>query len=69
MVTEVNHDRIGSVETIGCPVKFSEPPSGVHFAAPLYAQHTRDVLAEFGYAADEIDSLVADGAVIAHETC
>ena len=25
-------------------------------------------LAEFGYAADEIDSLVADGAVIAHET-
>ena len=68
MVTEVNHDRIGSVETIGCPVKFSETPSGVNFAAPLYAQHTRDVLAEFGYAADEIDSLVADGAVIAHET-
>ncbi|MBT6094938.1 MAG: CoA transferase [Rhodospirillaceae bacterium] len=67
MVVEVEHDRIGAVKTIGCPVKFSETPSAVHGPAPLYAQHTREVLAEFGYGADEIDSLVADGAVIAHE--
>jgi crotonobetainyl-CoA:carnitine CoA-transferase CaiB-like acyl-CoA transferase len=67
MVVEVEHDRIGSVKTIGCPVKFTETPSAVHSAAPIYAQHTREVLAEFGYAADEIESLVADGAVIAHD--
>jgi len=67
MVVEVEHDRIGSVKTIGCPVKFTETPSAVHSAAPIYAQHSREVLAEFGYAADEIESLVADGAVIAHD--
>ena len=64
MVVEIEHDRIGTVKTIGCPVKFSETPSAVHAAAPLYAQHTRDVLGEFGYGSDEIDALVADGAVI-----
>ena len=67
MVVEVEHDRIGAVKTIGCPVKFTETPSAVHSAAPVYAQHTREVLAEFGYGADEIESLVADGAVIAHD--
>jgi len=67
MVVEVEHDRIGAVKTIGCPVKFTETPSAVHSAAPVYAQHSREVLAEFGYGADEIESLVADGAVIAHD--
>ena len=60
------NDRIGSVKTIGCPVKFSETPSAVHSAAPLYAQHTREVMAEFGFGAEEIESLIADGAIIAH---
>lgn len=67
MVVEVDHDRIGPLKTIGCPVKFSETPSGVHAAAPLYAQHSREVLGEFGFAGDEIESLIADGAVIAHD--
>jgi crotonobetainyl-CoA:carnitine CoA-transferase CaiB-like acyl-CoA transferase len=67
MVVEVEHDRIGSVKTIGCPVKFSETPSAVHSAAPLYAQHTREVMAEFGFSTEEVESLIADGAIIAHE--
>ena len=67
MVVEVQHDRIGTVKTIGCPVKFSRTPSSVHSAAPLYGQHTYEVMSEFGYDADEIDRLIADGAVIAHE--
>ena len=67
MVVEVLHDRIGPVKTIGCPVKFSRTPSAVRSAAPLYGQHTCEVMSEFGYDADEIDRLIADGAVIAHE--
>ena len=64
MVVEVNHNGIGPVKTIGCPVKFSETPSAVHAGAPLYAEHTHEVLAEFGLEKDEIDSLVTDGAII-----
>jgi crotonobetainyl-CoA:carnitine CoA-transferase CaiB-like acyl-CoA transferase len=33
--------------------------------APVVGQHTRAVLAEHGYAADEIDALVGAGAVAA----
>ncbi len=65
MVTETEHSRVGPVRTIGLPVKFSETPGGVAFGAPQYGEHTREVLAEYGYGAGEIDGLVADGAVVA----
>jgi crotonobetainyl-CoA:carnitine CoA-transferase CaiB-like acyl-CoA transferase len=65
MVVEVEHPRAGPVKTIGLPVKFARTPGGVGGPAPVYGQHTREVLAEFGYGADDIESLIADGAVIA----
>ena len=68
MVVETEHDRLGPVATIGLPVKFSETLGRVAFAAPDYGQHTREVLAEYGYDADTIDDLVASGAVVAGVT-
>jgi crotonobetainyl-CoA:carnitine CoA-transferase CaiB-like acyl-CoA transferase len=63
MVPMVNHPLAGEVQTIGLPVKFSETAGNVTRAAPLFGQHTREVLAEAGYAAAEIDNLIAAGAV------
>ncbi len=40
-------------------------PGGVTRGAPLLGEHTREVLAEYGYGDDEIDALICDGAVIA----
>jgi len=65
MVVEVEHARVGSVKTIGLPVKFSQTPGRVARAAPLYGQHTREVLAEYGYGEDEITALIKNGAVVA----
>ena len=65
MVVKVPHSRLGQVETLGLPVKFSETPGAVVVGAPLYGEHTREVLAEFGYGEAEIDRLVDAGAVIA----
>ena len=65
MVTQVEHSRVGPVKTIGLPVKFSETPGGVAFGAPRYGEHTRSVLAEYGYGDTEIDDLIAAGAVVA----
>ena len=65
MVTAVEHPVAGRVETIGLPVKFSATPGKVMHAAPLFGQHTRDVLAEHGFSKAEIDALVAEGAAIA----
>ncbi|MFQ5958769.1 MAG: CaiB/BaiF CoA transferase family protein, partial [Alphaproteobacteria bacterium] len=65
MVAEAPHSRLGAVKTIGPPVKFSESPAGIARGAPLLGEHTRDVLAEYGYSDAEIDTLINEGAVIA----
>jgi crotonobetainyl-CoA:carnitine CoA-transferase CaiB-like acyl-CoA transferase len=46
------------VETLGLPVKFSSTPGGVMRGAPLYGEHSREVLAEFGFSTDEIGRLL-----------
>jgi crotonobetainyl-CoA:carnitine CoA-transferase CaiB-like acyl-CoA transferase len=62
MAPRVTHPVAGEVSTIGLPVKFSATPGKVLHAAPLFGEHTRDVLAEAGYAPNEIDDLLASGA-------
>ena len=64
MVTKAPHTKLGPVKTLGTPVKFSATPGGVTRGAPLLGEHTREVLAEYGYGDDEIDALICDGAVI-----
>ena len=65
MVTEVLHSKLGSVQTLGCPVKFSATPANIGRGAPLYGEHTRGVLEEHGYSPRDIDELVASGSVVA----
>jgi crotonobetainyl-CoA:carnitine CoA-transferase CaiB-like acyl-CoA transferase len=65
MVMEVPHTTLGAVRTLGLPIKFSDTPGGPRRGAPLLGEHTREVLAEHGFAPQEIDQLVAEGAVIA----
>ena len=64
MVLEVDHPRAGKVKTLGPPVKLSRTPASVRRPAPLFGQHTAEVLAEYGYSSEEIDKLAAAGAVI-----
>src|SRR5436305_10672860 len=63
MVVEVAHSSVGTVKTIGLPVKFSETPGKVHSGAPLYGQHTEAILRACGFEADEIVALQNDGAI------
>ncbi|WP_243144804.1 CaiB/BaiF CoA transferase family protein [Litoreibacter roseus] len=65
MIAEVDHATAHTVKTIGHPVKFSRTPAQVDQAAPLLGQHTREVLAEIGYAPAEIAALIQAKAAIA----
>ena len=64
MIVDVEHSRAGTVKTIGLPVKFSSTPGRVNHGAPIYGEHTREVLDEYGYQADEIEALVTSGAAV-----
>lgn len=63
MVVEVNHIKLGTVKTLGAPVKFSETPGGVHRSAPIFGEHTGEVLREYGFTDVEIDSMARSGAI------
>lgn len=46
MVVDVEHPATGTHKTLGTPVKLSETPGGVFRPAPLFGEHTEEVLAE-----------------------
>ncbi len=60
MVVAVDHPTAGRVETIGLPVKFSATPGGVRAPAPLLGADTAEVLRGLGFAAEEVDAMIAD---------
>lgn len=63
MIVETSHPTAGEVKAIGLPIKFSDTPGSVRRAAPLFGQHTREVLREAGYSDAEIDQLALQGAI------
>lgn len=58
-----DHPRAGPVKVVAPAVKMSETPAIIERPAPLVGQHTCEILAEFDFAADEIDALLAKGSV------
>ena len=64
MVVEAEHSHLGPVKTIGLPVKFSATPGGVRRGAPIYGEHTREVLREHGFTDAEIDRMARAGAIV-----
>jgi len=63
MVVETVHPTAGNVKAIGLPIKFSDTPGDVRRAAPLFGQHTREVLRENGFSDTEIDQLLSQGVI------
>src|SRR6266446_7599307 len=58
-ITEQAHPRAGSFKTVATPVKLEKTPGTIRTPAPRLGEHSRDVLAEAGFAPTEIESLAA----------
>lgn len=61
---EYHHPTEGRVKTPGFAINFSKTPSQVRHGAPLVGEHTKEVLLETGFSADEINELAANGSVV-----
>jgi crotonobetainyl-CoA:carnitine CoA-transferase CaiB-like acyl-CoA transferase len=62
--TEVEHPELGERFIYpGAPYRFSASPWAIQRRAPLLGEHTDEVLAEIGIAAEELDRLRAEKAV------
>jgi len=57
LFVDLPHPTLGSVRAIGSPLHLSDSPPVMRRAAPLLGEHTREVLAEAGIPAAEIDAL------------
>lgn len=63
MFTEVEHPVEGKTLHVAFPLKFSETPATIRMPAPLFGQHTNEVLKELGYNEEEIKSLEKEGVI------
>lgn len=63
--TRHRHMRVAvdDYEGVGVPVKLSRTPAQVRLRPPRFAEHTREVLQELGYADERIDALAGEGAL------
>lgn len=52
---------VDDYEGVGVPVKLSRTPARIQRRPPRFAEHTREVLQELGYADERIDALAGDG--------
>ena len=63
MIGEVEHPRAGRSRIVASPIHMARTPPRRPSPAPLLGQHGRDVLAEAGFDAAEIDDLLEKGAL------
>jgi crotonobetainyl-CoA:carnitine CoA-transferase CaiB-like acyl-CoA transferase len=63
MFIEVEHPVEGKTLHVAFPLKFSETPATIRTPAPLFGQHTKEVLKELGYNEEEIENLEKEGVI------
>nr|CDQ34499.1 Formyl-coenzyme A transferase [Virgibacillus halodenitrificans] len=63
MVQEVEHPVIGKMKMVGFPSKLSLTPPSIRQPAPVYAQHTDEVLQGLGLSAERLNTLREQGVI------
>ena len=66
LLHEVANEAWGPHKVVGLPLTLSRTPPTIEHAAPMTGEHTRETLESLGYAASEIEALLAGGVVHQH---
>lgn len=64
MTVDVEHPTLGSLRTLGTPIKMSDTPLNPRRRGPLLGEHTDEVLSGAGYTNDEIEQLRTSGTIL-----
>lgn len=54
MVVEINHPKLGKIQNIASPIKYSRTPLTIRSVAPMTGQNTQEILESLGYSAEQI---------------
>ena len=65
VVLDYDHPVLGPLKTIAQPIQFNGEARGIKSAPPMHGQHSRAILAELGYGAEEIDGMAEAGIIVA----
>lgn len=61
MVVETEHNKLGTLNTLGVPVKLSRTPGKVDSVPPELGEHSQEILKRLGYSDREIKGFVDKG--------
>jgi crotonobetainyl-CoA:carnitine CoA-transferase CaiB-like acyl-CoA transferase len=61
MVVEMEHPRAGRLQLLGTPIRLHSTPATHRTPPPELGEHNKAVLAELGYAAEQIAELEQQG--------
>ena len=62
-IVEVQHPAVGGYKTTAPPVRMEQTPLSIRASAPGFGEHTRAILSELGYDAEQAARLIELGAV------